>query len=242
MGKKTVSPINFEEKKVVRFRNLPHDEQALIRKFFGATPLGFFVDVGANHPIIESQTYHLEQSGWDGLLIEPLDCYCKLLQAQRTARVAQFACSSPKNHNKTLRIVVAGGHSTMNEFPIAVGTASSEYAEVPCRTLDSILYHYKVPHGFDFLSIDIEGHEMEMFQGFSLSKWKPRLVLLEDHVLGHDQHRFMVAGGYQLIMRTGLNSWYVAKSLGYRLTPFARLQVFRKYWLGLIGRKIRYSR
>jgi len=235
-------PINFKEKKVTRFKNLPHGEQALVRKFFGDKPPGFFVDVGANHPTIESQTYHLELADWDGLLIEPLESYCQLLKEQRKGRVAQFACSSPRNHNAVLRMLVAGGHSTLNATPIALGTISTEYADVPCRTLDSILSDYKVPSGFDFLSVDIEGHEMEMFQGFSLSTWRPRLVLLEDHVLSHDKHDFMVDSGYQLIMRTGLNSWYVPCEAGYRLTLFARLQQIRKYWLGLITRQIKYRR
>jgi len=138
--------------------------------------------------------------------------------------------------------VGCGRSSTLNAAPIALGSSSSESADVPCRTLDSILDEYNVPPGFDFLSVDIEGHEMEMFQGFSLSKWRPRLVLLEDHVLSHDKHHFMVSNAYQLIMRTGLNSWYVPREDGYRLTPFARWQQIRKYWLGLITRKIKYRR
>jgi len=105
----TYLPIDFEEKKVSRLRNLPHGEQALVRKFFDDKVSGFFVDVGANHPTIESQTYHLELSGWDGLLIEPLESYCALLKEQRKGRVAQFACSSPKNHNAVLCMSVAGG-------------------------------------------------------------------------------------------------------------------------------------
>ena len=49
-------PINFAEKKVIRFRNLPDGEQELVRGFFDTKPSGFYVDVGANDPTIESQT------------------------------------------------------------------------------------------------------------------------------------------------------------------------------------------
>ncbi len=45
-------------------------ERQLVRKFFGDTP-GFFVEVGANHPIEGSQSWHLEQRGWRGILVEP---------------------------------------------------------------------------------------------------------------------------------------------------------------------------
>ena len=235
-------PINFSQKKIIRFKNLPNDEQELVREFFKNKKNGFYVDVGANDPVIESQTYHLEKSGWMGLLIEPLNNYCNELKEKRTGVVIQNACSAPKNHLKTLRLLVAGGHSTLNENPIALGTKSQQYVDVVCKTLDSILTENVVKPGFDFISIDIEGHELEMFKGFSIEKWRPNLVLLEDHVVNLKKHKLMISNGYQLIMRTGLNSWYVPKVTGYKLTPFAYLQFFRKYYIGLIPRKIKYMR
>ncbi|HQT25605.1 MAG TPA: FkbM family methyltransferase [Burkholderiales bacterium] len=106
----------------------------------------------------------------------------------------------------------------------------------------SILEEYRVQPGFDFISIDIEGHEMEMFKGFDLRRWKPRLVLLEDHVVNHEKHNHMVSNGYGLIFRTGLNSWYVQDSEQYGFSIGARFEKLRKYWLGLPFRKMRYSR
>ena len=235
-------PINFQTLTVSRFKNAEHNEQELIRQFFGNKPDGFFVDVGANEPVYLSQSWHLEQLGWRGIMIEPLPAYCDQLRTQRTNPVVQVACSSPENHGQTLKLLVAGGHSTLNAAPIALGTESREYADVMCRTLDSTLQDCNVPVNFDFVSIDIEGHEMEMFKGFTLRRWLPKLVLLEDHVTSHDKHNFMTSCGYQLILRTGLNSWYVPASANYKLAPFARLQRFRKYWLGLLGRKLRYAR
>jgi hypothetical protein len=108
--------------------------------------------------------------------------------------------------------------------------------------LDSILEDHQVPAGFEFISIDIEGHEMEMFKGFILDRWRPQLVLLEDHVINHEKHRLMTRFGYQVILRTGLNSWYVPKSSTYQFSLAAQFEFVRKYWLGLLLRKIRYMR
>ena len=240
--KSTVSPIDFKNRRVYRFSNPPAVEQALVREFFGNKSEGCFVDVGANHPTIDSQSWHLEQLGWNGLLVEPTPSYCEMLRKERRGTVVQYACSSPENHEKGLRLIAAGVHSTLNPSPIALGAHSQETIEVICRTLDSILEEYGVRPGFDFISIDIEGHEMEMFKGFTLKQWQPKLVLLEDHVVGHEKHNHMVSNGYQLILRTGLNSWYVPNNLHYRFSPGAKLEMFRKYWIGLPFRKIRYSR
>ena len=46
-------------------------EQELVQEFFRDTRSGFFVEVGANRPRQASQTWHLEQLGWTGILIEP---------------------------------------------------------------------------------------------------------------------------------------------------------------------------
>ena len=150
--------------------------------------------------------------------------------------------SSPKNQNKKLKFIVAGGHSTLNENPIALGDFSNKITTVTCRTLDSILKDNKVLEDFDFISIDIEGHELEMFEGFNLNKWQPKLVLLEDHVTNHKKHDLMKKNGYQVILRTGLNSWYVPAAVGYKLSLFSRLEFFRKYYIGLLSRKFRYRK
>ena len=47
------------------------EEQARVREFFGGDSSGYFVEVGANHPTHGSQTWHLEQAGWTGVLVEP---------------------------------------------------------------------------------------------------------------------------------------------------------------------------
>jgi FkbM family methyltransferase len=235
-------PVDFAARRVHAFRQPPEGEQELVRSYFGSRTAGFYVDVGANHPTVESQTWHLEQLGWSGILVEPQPDLCRLLREQRTGKVVQCACSSPANAGTQVPLVLAGGHSTLNNEPIARGTTSRDTLLVDCRTLDDVLESCAAPEGIDFMSVDIEGHEMEMFEGFTLSRWAPRLVLLEDHVTDHRKHRHMVANGYQVILRTGLNSWYVPQSTGFRLSVPARLEFVRKYWLGLAWRRWKFAR
>ena len=52
----------------------------------------------------------------------------------------------------------------------------------------------------------------------------------------------MQRSGYQLLMRTGLNSWYVPEELSYTRSLAARFEYVRKYYIGLPLRKFRYSR
>ncbi|MDC3386582.1 FkbM family methyltransferase [Gammaproteobacteria bacterium] len=241
--------LNFKEKKTNIFKNRPDVEQKLVQKFFNSLDSNvkneedvgrFFVDVGANDPVIDSQSYHLESLGWKGLLIEPLKEYTDLLKSKRSNKVIQIACSSKKNHDKILDIIVAGVHSTLNAKPIAVGVSSNKTQKVKCKTLDHVLEEHNIQKNFDFLSIDVEGHEMELFDGFSLNYWMPKLIVLEDHVINHEKHNYMKKNNYQLMCRTGLNSWYVPQSFDWHLSLKAKFEFFRKYYLGIIFRKLRY--
>ena len=232
---------NFKTRYIHQFSNQPAVEQQLVQAFF-ADRIGFYVDVGANDPVLDSQSEHLEALGWTGLLIEPDPDYCDLLRKNRRGVVVQMACSSPENAGKQLLLNRAGPHSTLESKPIALGAVVRSTVAVQCETLDAILCRHNAPIGFDLLSIDIEGHELMALSGFSFDKWRPQLVLIEDHVTHLDKHKLMRINGYQLLMRTGLNSWYVPAHFPYRHSLLARFQYLRKYYVGLPLRKFRYSR
>ena len=234
------SPADFNTRHIRQFSNLPAVEQQLVQAFFASRP-GFYVDVGANDPVLDSQSQHLEALGWTGLLIEPDPDCCDLLRKNRTGEVVQMACSSPQNAGKQLLLNRAGPHSTLEDKPIALGAVVRSTVAVQCDTLDAILEKHNAPPGFELLSMDIEGHELTALSGFSFSRWRPQLVLMEDHVTHLDKHRLMQRNGYQLLMRTGLNSWYVSMNSSYSHSLLAKLEYFRKYYLGLPLRKFRYA-
>ena len=231
------SRANFDTRHIQQFSNEPAVEKQLVQAFFGKRK-GFYVDVGANDPVLDSQSQHLEALGWTGLLIEPDPDCCELLRKTRAGTVVEMACSSPQNAGKQLLLNRAGPHSTLEERPIALGAVVRSTVSVQC---DTILRGHAAPKQFDLLSIDIEGHELVALSGFSFSVWRPQLVLIEDHVTHLQKHQLMQRSGYQLLMRTGLNSWYVPEELSYTRSLTARFEYVRKYYIGLPLRKFRYS-
>ena len=208
-------------------------EQELVQEFFGGVRSGFFVEVGANRPQLESQTWHLEQLGWTGVLIEPQPDLADDLRRTRKAEVFAVACSSPENAGQRMALHVAGALSSLDRDRMAPGAQPERVIEVPVRTLDGILAEARAPAQFDFLSVDVEGHELEVLRGFDLTRWRPRLILLEDHVGNLAKHRYLQAAGYRLIRRCGNNGWYVPRDTAVVVGPRERWQIVRKYYLGL---------
>jgi FkbM family methyltransferase len=208
-------------------------EQRLVRAFFGDAGSGFFVEVGANRPRQESQTWHLENLGWRGILIEPQPNLADELKRQRRAQVFAVACSAPANAGKRMRLHVAGALSALDRNRMAPGAAPERIIEVPVRTLDDVLSEAQAPRAFDFLSVDVEGHELEVLGGFDFARWRPRLILLEDHVANLDKHRFLQGAGYRLIRRCENNGWYVPRDAAITVAPRERWDIVRKYYLAL---------
>ena len=215
-------------------RRLPEGrEQELVQDFFKGARCGFFVEVGANRPRQESQTWHLERMGWTGVLIEPQPDLADELRRARSAKVFAVACSSPENAGRRMRLHVAGALSALDRDRMAPGAQAAQIIEVPVRTLDDILIEARAPSEFDFLSIDVEGHELEVLDGFDFARWRPRLILLEDHVGDLKKHRFLKAAGYRLVRRVENNGWYVPRAAVAAVGPRERWDIVRKSYLGL---------
>lgn len=216
-----------------------HQEEQAVRAFFGDGKRGFFVEVGANEAVERSQTWHLEQAGWAGILVEPQPDLAAALVAQRKAKVFAVACSSPENAGRSLPLHVDGPLSGLNRDRMAPGAQPARVIQVPVRTLDSLLDEAEAPAPLDLLSVDVEGHEIEVFRGFDFQRWRPSLILAEDHVASLRMHRMLWDRGYRLIRRLGNNGWYVPADASATVTLAERWNIVRKYYLALPFRKLR---
>jgi FkbM family methyltransferase len=213
-------------------------EDRLKAEFFGALSTGYFVEVGANDPQRGSQSLQFEQAGWNGVLVEPQPDLAEKLRRMRRAQVVAAACSSPQNAGRAMTLHVLGPHSSLNPALAVTGVVAEAEIQVPVRTLDDILEEAKAPFPIDFVSIDVEGHEVEVLSGFDLARWRPRLLLMEDHVTTLAAHRLVTRAGYRLIRRTGPNGWYVPRAQAPRV-GLGWWALARKYYFALPIRKLR---
>ena len=215
-----------------------HQERR-IAAFFGEGYRGTFVDVGAADALTSSQTYDLERAGWSGVLIEPRPDCAEDLRRQRRAPVFQVACSSPERAGTTMTLHLAGGHSSLNDEFVLAGLKPEGAITVAVRTLDDVLIEANITAPIDLVSIDVEGHEVDVLAGFDLQRWRPRLLVIEDHVLNLNLHRLTQSLGYKWVQRVDLNGWYVPNDNPIRVSGIGRLQFIRKYYLSLPTRWVR---
>jgi len=199
------------------------DEQALVSSYLPAT--GFFVEVGACQPVALSQTWELEQHGWNGFLIEPVPEQAESLRRERQARVFEIACGPPEQDGQKMPLYVAGPLSSLK-------FRRGPPKDVRIATLDSVLAEAAAQH-VDFLSVDVEGAELDVLRGLTFERYRPVLILIEDFAEGLEKHNFMRARGYKRVRRTGNNTWYVPREVSFPISLFGRWQLLRKYYLSI---------
>jgi FkbM family methyltransferase len=148
---------------------------------------GFFVEVGALDGLRFSNTYSFEQEGWTGVCVEAHASYFNLLKRNRPNSVCVHAAVSDREEDEVdFYANSRGSLSTLD--PTMEGyfrTRFNRYftgfqiQRVQMRTLDSILEEARAPIPVDFVAIDVEGHEPAVLRGFTVSKYLPRVLLVE---------------------------------------------------------------
>ena len=210
-------------------------ERSLVSHFFDRND-GIFVEVGAFDPLFQSQTYHLEISGWQGVLIEPEPSQADHLRKSRRGMVFEVACVAPDAAGRVVRLWSRRGLSTLRfrEKQAEGGTV----VDVASATLDQVLGEAGFDH-VDFVSIDVEGSEPDVLRGFDFARWRPQLILIDDRERFGETSRLMARNRYKLVRRTGHNGWFVPKDSGFPVGLTGRLQLMWTYGPGRLLRRTR---
>lgn len=197
----------------------PNNWSQLNKKFFGQygedlkiLPLfsnkkdGYFIEIGAMEGIRFSNTIFFEKLGWKGICVEPHPDYVDLLKKNRPGSII-ISAAVGKEDKDTVDFYTnyRGSLSTLDKE--LEGFFKSHYGpwfggfkkiQVPLISLNTILEKYKVPAGFDILSIDTEGTEIDILDSFNIKKYFPRVIIAEISIKKEPVEAYMKKNGYIL--------------------------------------------
>ena len=154
----------------------------ILEKIFKNQDKGIYIDVGCQHPIKNNNTYLLYKKGWEGINVDLDKDNIDLFNASR---------SKDNNFNKALSSDVndVDLYFYHKKSPInTINKRTSEFQKakvssikkIKTDTLDNIILNTKYKDSsFDLLSIDVEGHELEVLKGFNLVKFSPNVIVVE---------------------------------------------------------------
>lgn len=228
----------YDEAKVANMYYSQFGEDKILSEIFSDQNSGVCVEVGANDGINDSTTLYFEKIGWKCILVEPNPVLCQMIRASRKAPLYEFAASDRRGV-ATLYIAEgaerAHGVSTIcaeEEARNKIKSYGFSYrpVQVHTKTLDEILVGLKLSCGIEFVSIDVEGHELAVLRGFSIERWRPIVILVEDNSNFEDAavSNYLKPFGYIRFMRTGVNDWYAHKKNSKLVNSYSRA---RYHWL-----------
>lgn len=200
-------------------------EDMVIRHLLGTTAgEGFYLDVGAWHPTQASNTYHFYRLGWNGITVEPQPSYHELHRRVRPRDISLQVSIGDSCRTDVLRIPASG--SAMAGFDPLYGHDDVVKIDTKVVTLSALLTEYLPQHlGIDFMSIDVEGAELEVLASNDWSRWRPRVICVESSTANRTavegtliRHGYEIVGWTSILIGQVINLFAVDGRLDWSLT------------------------
>jgi len=195
-----------------------NNEDVMLYRALREVKEGFYIDVGAQDPVIDSVTKAFYERGWRGINIEPNEEYFRKLQDDRPHDINLMTAVGCEPGAISFYEVVHTGLSTTSAV-YARGHAEAGHEvhlrNVACTTLDKICTDCGV-ETVHFLKIDVEGSERAVLEGFSFETVRPWIVVLEatepnsTREVSAEWEHLLVGRRYRFVYFDGLNRFYIA--------------------------------
>jgi FkbM family methyltransferase len=140
----------------------------VLEKVFPDVTDGYFMDIGSGHGTIGSNSRTLEERGWSGVCIDPFPVH---MEGRKCKILREVVFSKP---GLIMPFHTAGGLGGVAD---TLGEGNEEAARAPTVnvttvTLDDILARAGAPQFIHFISLDVEGAELEALRAFPFDRYR----------------------------------------------------------------------
>lgn len=200
-------------------------EDLLLRKIFNDINNGFYVDIGAHHPIRFSNTYYLYKKGWHGINIDPMPGSMKLFNKLRPKDInLEIAIGEKKGKTKYF-IFDEPALNTCNENLAKIITQNTNnkvinIVDIDTYPLSDILAKY-IPKNekINFLNIDCEGIEYEILKSNCWERYRPDLICIEilssdiEDIINSNIYKYLSKLEYAFIYKAFNSCMFIRKDI-----------------------------
>ncbi len=196
-------------------------EDLVLRRYLGNKDKGFFVDIGAHHPVRFSNTYLFYKKGWRGINIDAMPQSMKPFMLERPEDINLEVPVSDKEEEIDFYIFNEPALNTFSSEQAEIKAAMKDFKliekrKLKTRTLASILNeHVKPGTQIDFMSVDVEGFDHRVLSSNDWNKFRPTMIIVEDLLRDLDKiykeseiHKLLTGKGYKLTAKTYNSVFY----------------------------------
>ena len=179
--------IYFKNKYFLKKKSYAMDgEDIAICQYIENKEKGFYVDIGAHHPIHRNNTHLLFMKGWHGINIDVNMFSIDLFKFLRPEDLNLLTAISDQDGEVTFYYQKQFSQLNTTDRAIAYEHFNGNFKEriVKCQTIETVLRNSKFRNKkIDFLNIDIEGAEMKVLKTLNFEIYNPRIICIE--ILGY---------------------------------------------------------
>lgn len=193
-------------------------EDVVLLRALSDVECGFYVDIGAWDPSIDSVTKAFYDRGWSGINVEPQPTQFKAFVEQRPRDINLSVVVSDQPGSLSLWVPRYSALATCRSN--LLNTNIPDYSEpvehiVEAKRLDNILLEHAHKHEIHFLKIDVEGYETNVLASANFKKCRPLVLVIEatsphtNEPTWYDWEPHVLSQGYMFALFDGLNRFYV---------------------------------
>ena len=210
--KKTIKSLN----RFSRTSYSQEGEDLILERLFGGEKNGFFIDVGAHHPKRFSNTYKFYLKGWRGLNIDAMPGSMDLFNKIRPEDINLEIGVSKTESELTYYIFNEPALNTFSKEEAIKKNGLRNFKIIDERVIKTIPLDKILENNInnsitiDFMTIDVEGLDLEVLESNNWEKFKPTYILVEDlkkykisdMPLKSDIYKTLENKGYEFIAKT----------------------------------------
>jgi len=195
---------------LIEYHSQLGQDRWIVQCVFPGVENGYFVDVGSGDGVRISNTKVLEDLGWNGICIDPFPSNVE----NRTCSVFKEVVYDKAGHKVHFRAAgdFGGIEEHLGMWKEAEEVKEAKVVEFTTTTLDEILARANAPEFIHYMSIDIEGAELEALRGFSFSKYNVGALTVEHNYEEPKRsqiRKLLESKGYRLAKAVNVDDWYV---------------------------------
>lgn len=160
-------------------------EDMILRRLFVKQKTGFYVDVGAHHPKRFSNTFFFYKKGWSGINIDAMPNSMSLFNKIRPRDINLEIPISDKKQKLKYYMFNEAALNCFSKELAEKRDGKDNYKiisekEMETSTLEEILEkHLPYDQEIDFMSIDVEGLDLQVLKSNNWRRFRPKFVLVE---------------------------------------------------------------
>ena len=141
---------------------------------------GFYLDIGAQHPVSNNNTYLLFKKGWNGINIDLDEKNINLFKLARPKDKFKFCYFGLWKRSWSFLYHDSSPINTLSENVSNFQKAKiTKIKNIKTKILNKVLEGLSLKNHIDYMNIDVEGHEIQVLKGFNIAKYKPSVISIE---------------------------------------------------------------